>query len=148
MAAARGNRVGGGQVAGLGRLLAYGILAGVLAAALNAVVYLAASALGAIPPDVEVGNTGGPLPLGAVVVFSFVPAILAAGFLVFLGRFSRRPFRVFVVAAVLVFLLSLYTPFSITGAPLAMIVALELMHLVAALVIVAVLVRLGGRAFS
>ena len=77
-----------------------------------------------------------------------MPAILAAGFLALLGRFSRRPFRIFVAMAVLVFLLSLYTPFIIPGAPLAMIAALELMHLVAAVVIVAVLVSLDGRTFS
>ena len=145
MEATQGNRSRGERVAGFGRLLGYGAVAGVVAAVLNAVVYLVASALGAIPSDVEVGNTGGPLPLGAVVVFSFVPAILAAGLLALLGRWIRRPIRVFVVLAVVVFVLSLYTPFSIPGAPVAMILALELMHLVAAVVIVGVLTRMGRR---
>ena len=145
MAAAQSSRAGGERVAGIGRLLALGAGAGALAAALNAVVYLVASALGAIPLDVEIPNTGGPLPLAAVVIFSFVPAVLAAGFLWLLGRFTRRPFRVFTVVAVVVFVLSLYTPFSIPGVPLAMIVALELMHLVVAAVVVAVLTSLGRR---
>ena len=116
-----------------------------VAAVLNAVVYSVASALGAIPLDVEIPNAGGPLPLGAVVVFSFVPAILAAGLLAILGRFVSRPIRVFTLVAIVVFVLSLYTPFSIPGAPLAMILALELMHLIAAATIVVVLGRLGRR---
>lgn len=145
MEATQSNRAGGERVAGLGRLLAYGAVAGVAAAMLNAVVYLVASAVRAIPQGVEIPNTGGPLPLGAVVVFSFVPALLAAGLLALLGRFARRPLRVFTVVAVVVFVLSLYTPFSIPGAPVAMILTLELMHAVAALVIVGVLTRMGRR---
>ena len=142
MQATRGSRAG---VAGLGRLLAYGAVAGAIAAILNAVVYLVASAVGAIPQSVEIPNTGGPLPLGAVVGFSFVPAILAAGLLAILGRFTRRPFRVFTIIAVALFVVSLYTPFSIPGAPVAMILALEIMHAVAAMVIVGVLTRMGRR---
>lgn len=84
------------------------------------------------------------MPLGAVVLFSFVPAILAAGFLALLGRFSGRPFRVFTVVVVVVFVLSLYTPFSIPGAPVSMIVALLLMHVVAAAVTVGGLTVSGG----
>ena len=145
MEATRGSRARHERVAGFGRLLAYGAVAGAIAAVLNAVVYAVASALGAIPLDVEIPNTGGPLPLGAVVIFSFVPAILAAGLLAILGRFVSRPIRVFTLVAVLVFLLSLSTPFSIPGAPFAMILALELMHLVAAVTIVVVLARLGRR---
>ena len=143
MEAAQGRRARHERVAGFGRLLAYGAVAGVAAAVLNAVVYLAASLLGAIPLDVEIPNTGGPLPLGAVVIFSFVPALLAAVLLALLGRLVSRPMRVFTVVAIVVFVLSLYTPFSIPGAPLAMILALELMHLVAAVTIVVVLRRLG-----
>ena len=145
MAATRASRAGNGRIAGLGRLLGYGAIAGVAAAVLNAVVYLVASALGAIPESVEIPNSGGPLPLGAVLVFSFLPALLAAGILALLGRSTRRPFGIFTALAVGVFLLSLYTPFGIPGAPVAMIVALELMHLVAAVVIVGVLTRMGRR---
>ena len=145
MQATRGSRAGGERVAGLGRLLAYGAVAGVVAAVLNAVVYLVASFVGAIPQSVEIPNTGGPLPLGAVVGFSFVPAVLAAGLLAILGRFTRRPFRVFTIIAVALFVVSLYTPFSIPGAPVAMILALEIMHAVAAVVIVGVLTRMGRR---
>ncbi len=48
--------------------MAYGALAEVVAAVLNAVVYVVSSVL------------------GAVVVFSFVPALLAAVLLALLGR--------------------------------------------------------------
>ena len=85
------------------------------------------------------------MPIEAVVIFSFVPALLAAGFLALLGRFTKRPLRTFTIVAAVVFVLSLYTPFSIPGAPFAMILALELMHLVVAVIVVAVLTKLGRR---
>ena len=44
MDATRGSRARGERVEGGGRLLAYGALAGVIAAVLNAVVYLVSSA--------------------------------------------------------------------------------------------------------
>ncbi|QIN79711.1 hypothetical protein GBA65_15545 [Rubrobacter marinus] len=143
MEATQGNRVGGEQVAGFGRLLIYGVVAGVAAAVANAVVYLLASALGAMPQDV-VAN-GQPITLGAVATSSFVPAILAALLLALLGRFTRRPVSIFRIVAVVLLVVSFVTPFSIPGAPIAMIVALLLMHVVAAAVIVAVLTRFGRR---
>ena len=86
MEATRSKHAGGEQVAGLGRRLAYGVAAGVVAAVANAVIYLVASPLGAMPQDV-VAN-GQPVTLGAVVTSSFVPALLAAVLFALLGRFT------------------------------------------------------------
>lgn len=124
------------------RLLWVGLLAGVVAAVVNVVVYLLASAVGAMPQDVVVPGQG-PITLGAVVSVSFVPALLGALLFAAMGRFTRRPIRAFRVVAAVVLVLSFATPFTLSGAPVAMVVVLLLMHVIAAVVIAGVLTTLG-----
>lgn len=127
-----------------GRLLLYGALAGVLAAVANAVLYLVASAFGAMPEDVVVSG-GGPVTVGAVIFSSFVPAVLGAVVLAVLGRFTLRSVGIFRVVALVLLVLSFVTPFSLVGAPVAMILVLLLMHVVVAGVTVWVLTTLAPK---
>jgi hypothetical protein len=136
-------RASSGRVA-YGWLLWVGPLAGAIAAVVNAVVYLLASALGAMPSDVVVPGQG-PATLGAVVSIYFVPALLGALLFAVMGRFTRRPIRTFRVVAAVVLVLSFATPFTLPGAPVAMIAALLVMHVIAAAVIIGVLTTLGRR---
>ena len=123
----------------LGRLWWASLLAGVGAAAINAVIYVIASAAGAIPATVLVPGLNLPVTVVPVVLNSFVPAILAAIFLALLQRFARRPIRLFRIIAAVLLVLSFANPFTIPGAPIAMILVLDLMHIVAAATIVGVL---------
>ncbi len=141
MEAVSGSEARAGRIS-LARLLWAGPLAGGGAAAVNAVVYLLASGLGAIPQDVVVPGQG-PITLAPVVVSSFVPALLGAGSLALLARFTQRPVRIFRIAAVVALVLSFVTPLSLVGAPASMVLALLLMHVVAAAVIVGVLTTLA-----
>jgi len=148
MEAAPGNSSGGVRSAHGGisyrRLLWAAPLAGAVAAALNAIVWLVAYLLGAMPQDLIVNDIG-PIFIDSAMTLSFVPAIFAGLLLAILARFSRRPGRVFVAISALVLVISFATPFGIEGAPLAMILALELMHVVAAAAIVGVLLRFARR---
>lgn len=110
-------------------------LAALGAALAGSVVYLIAAALGAIPSDVLVPNAGTPLTVGMVISVCVTAAVGAALVFALIARFTRRPVRVFGVVAAVVLVLSFATPFSIPGAPLAMILAMEVMHVVAAAVI-------------
>ena len=110
----------------------------------NAVVYLLASVLWAMPLDVVVQGHG-PVTLGAVVSISFVPRLLGALLFAVMGWFTGRPVRTFRVVAAVVLVLSFATPFTLPGAPLAMIAALLLMHVIAAAAITGVLTTLGRR---
>lgn len=117
----------------------------VAAAVANVVVYFVASALGFLPGDVAIGPDGQALNVVAVVVASAIPAFGAGALLAVLNVFLRRPVRVFVIVSAVVLMLSFYTPTTIAGAPLAMVLTLELMHVVAAAVIVGVLTTLPRR---
>jgi uncharacterized protein DUF6069 len=128
-----------------GRLVPAGALALVLAAAANAVVYLVASSLGAMPQDVD-ANGQGPITLPMVVVMSAVGAV--AGTLVYalVGRLARRPVRAFRLVALIALVLSLAGPLTIPGAPAAMVAALLMMHIVAAVAVVGLLTTLAAKA--
>ena len=130
-----------------GQLVLVALLTAVAAAAANAVVHLVAAAAGAMPQDVVV-NGQGPITLPIVAALSAQGAVAGAVVYALICRFARRPVRVFRVVAVVVLVLSLAGPFTIPGAPISMILALELMHVVAAAVVVGLLTTMAapGRA--
>jgi protein involved in polysaccharide export with SLBB domain len=128
-----------------GRLVPVGLLAALVAAVANAVVYLVAASAGAMPQEIVV-NGQGPITLPVVAALSAQGAVAATIVYALVGRFARRPVRVFRVVAAVVLVLSLVPPFTITGAPISMILALELMHVIAAVVIVGLLTTMARRA--
>ena len=133
-----------GRRVALGRLWWAAPLAAAAAALANAAVYGLAEAAGALPDRVLVGTPSGPGPLGlsAVLFSSAMAAVGAAVVFALVGRFARRPIRTFRLVAAVALVLSFATPLTLPGAPLAMVLALELMHVVAAVAIVGVLTTL------
>lgn len=127
------------------RLLWVTPLTALAAAAANALVYLIATAIGAIPSDFVIPGPETPLTLGMVVGTTVVPALLAGVVFALLGRFTRRPTRNFVVLSGVLLVLSFVTPLTIPGAPFSMVLAMELMHVVAAVAIVVGLKTLARR---
>jgi len=128
-----------------GRLVPAGALALVLAAAANAVLYLVTSSLGAMPQDVD-ANGQGPITLPMVVAMSAVGAVVGTLVYAVVGRFARRPVRVFRLVSALALVLSFVGPFTIPGAPAAMVGALLLMHTIAAVTVVGLLTTLAAKA--
>jgi hypothetical protein len=124
------------------RLLWVGPLAAISAAIANAVVYFVASALGAMPQDFVVEGSG-PITLAPVVFSSSIGAVGAAMVFAIVALLARRPIRTFRIVAAVVLVLSFVTPLTIPGAPLSMILTLELMHVVAAVIITGMLTTLA-----
>jgi hypothetical protein len=116
-----------------------GGLAALIAVVANVAIYLVAAAVGAIDPTVA-GPTGDPIGLTAVLILTIGPAIVATALFALLARFTPRPGAIFLAIAALVFAAFLFGPFNL-GAPLAMVLVLELMHLVVAIPVVALLLR-------
>ena len=131
------------------RRLPLAVLPAAAAAAIaNSLIYFMASALGFIPESVLIPTAGGesPLTVGMVVVASVLGAVGAAVVFAVIGLFARRPVRLFRIVAVLALALSFATPLTIPGAPLAMILSMEVMHVVAWAVIVGLLTTMARRA--
>jgi len=125
---------------GIGRALLGGLAAGVVAAAVNAALF----ATGLIDQSVVV-PTGDPVSLGPVISLSLIPNVL--GGLVLWGvRRAGRTVRLFQIIVVVATVLSFATPFTLPGAPLSMILVLELMHVVAGAAAVFVTPRVAGEA--
>lgn len=127
------------------KLVSLAPLAGLIAAVLNAILFLIGSSTGAIPADLIIPNAGQPLTIVPVLVASFVPAIAAGLLLALLNRFTKRPLRIFTIIAVAFLTFSFISPFSIPGAPVGMIVTLELMHVVVAGAVLLIFSRLANR---
>jgi ABC-type Na+ efflux pump permease subunit len=128
-----------------GRLVPAGALALVVAVAANSVVYLVASSLGAMPQDVD-ANGQGPITFPMVVAMSAVGAVVGTLVYALVGRFVRRPVRVFRLVSALALVLSFVGPLTIPGAPAAMVAALLVMHVVTAVIVVGLLTTLAARA--
>jgi hypothetical protein len=120
------------------------LAAGVLTATVNIGVFLASLVLGidfVIRPDPSVQPALVTIP--SIVVASLLPALVAGGLLMLLGRFTTKAPTTFVVIASAVALLSLGGPATIGGASAGTRVALMLMHLLSAAIITGGLLRLG-----
>ncbi len=131
-----------------GKLPWVALLAALAAAVANALVHFAASGLRFIPQSILVPTPSGehPLTVAPVAVSSLVGAIGAAIVFAIIGLFARRPVRLFRIVATVVLVLSFATPLTIPGAPAAMILSLEVMHVVAWAVIVGLLTTMAGQA--
>ena len=131
-----------GEPVAFKRLLWVGPLAAVSAAIANAVVYFVASALGTMPQDFVVAGSG-PITLAPVVFSSLIGAAGATLALAVVALLAQRPIRTFRIVAAVVLVLSFATPLTIPGAPLSIILTLELMHVVAAVIITGMLTTLA-----
>ncbi len=131
-----------------GRLPGVALLAAVAAALANALVYFAASGLGAISQSVLLPSPMGvsPLTVSLVAITSVIGAIGAAVVFALIGLFARRPVRLFRIVATVVLVLSFAAPATIPGAPVAMILSMEAMHVVAWAVSVGLLTTLARQA--
>jgi hypothetical protein len=116
------------------------LIALIAAPAANAIVYFIANALGTLPDTVLVGPMQEPITAVPVIMASLMGAL--AGIVVYgvLLRFSKQPKRLFIGLAAIVLVLAIIPTLTI-GAPTGMILALNVMHVVAAAVIVGVLTR-------
>ena len=124
----------------VGRLLRVGTLAALLSAGANAIVLAVASSLlgtVVIPPDETV-------TLGQVAGASVVGSVGAAVIFAVIGRFTRRPVRIFWGAAAVGLLLS-FVPIALAGATGSSAGTLALMHVVVAATIVGLLTKLGRK---
>ena len=114
----------------LGTVWRNGLIAIVVAAVVNAVLYFIGAALGWIP-DTVLTPMGVPVTIVQVVASTVVALVVATIVYSILNRFTSNPNRWFTIIAVVVLVVSAVSPLTLPGAPVMMIVMLELMHVVA-----------------
>lgn len=112
--------------------LVFAVLASYLAAL---VMFFITDAIGMMPDSVKVDKPDGSTSaIGAadIPVSIIFPWVIGGVIFVLLRLFTKQPLRIFLIAAVVGFLLSLISPLTIDGAPAKMVIALYLMHAAAA----------------
>ncbi|MCX2728194.1 DUF6069 family protein [Thermomicrobium sp. 4228-Ro] len=113
-----------------------GVLAAVIAAIINAFLWLIARAVGVSLRVQPPGQTESEVGLPQVVVLTVVPILVGTAFYSFLRRRTQRPFLLFLILAALVFVVLLVPPFAATERPGTRFL-LILMHVVATLAVLA-----------
>jgi len=126
----------------LRRVALAAVAGGTVAAAANTGLFLLLHGLG-VEFSIQPSPTApaAPIPVPSFAVASLLPALIAGGLLMLLGRFTTKARTAFIVIACAFAVLSLAGPATIGGASTPTRVALMLMHLVAAVVISGSLMR-------
>lgn len=131
------------RTASIIRYLQTGLIAGVIAAIANLIVYFVGRSMG-VPFDIimQPGTPITPLPIPAIILFSGVPALIAAVVAWGLNRYVARGNMIFVGIAVVILLVSLL-PDILMPEPVTMSTrfGLIVMHLIAGSVITFLLSR-------
>lgn len=119
------------------KLLTVAPLAGIVAAAINAVLFFIGKSSGLISDSILIQPANEPISVIPVIISSIIPTLLAAGVLALLNRFVADPLRVFTIVSGVLLVLSFINPFAaIPNVPIGMGVWLNVMHVVVAGVVV------------
>ena len=129
------------------KLWRVGLMAAVGAASINLVYFLVTKSVLGIPYIIPMGGPSGPLmslPALLIIIFNVVPAFGATILLAMLGRYSSRPFRVFWIISVGVFVISFMLPLGLpSSVETSTKIGLSLMHIPAGAIILGILSRWG-----
>jgi hypothetical protein len=108
-----------------------GLIATVVSAVGNAILFLVGAALGGFPSDV-LTPMGQPITIAPVLLLSIVPVLLGTLAYWLLNRLPINANLWFTVVVAVAFLAMFPGPLGIVGAPMLMKVLLEVMHVVTA----------------
>jgi hypothetical protein len=106
-----------------------GLIALALSVSINAALFLVGSALGTFPADALLPNQQ-PMTIVPVIVSSVFGVGMATLAFALLSRFVRNPVLAYRILAGVVLVLAAYPPFTIPNVSTAMVVVLNVMHVV------------------
>ena len=106
------------------------LLAGIVAAIINSILFFVFHATGVITDSVMIQNNQ-PLTIIPVIIFSLVPSLLAGVVFYLLCRYTKRGYSIFVIIALILLIVSFANPFiAIQDIPVGMGVVLNIMHII------------------
>lgn len=114
----------------LGAIWRNGLIAAIVAAVINAILFYIGAAAGGFPASV-LTPMGVPITVMPVIIATVLGIVVGTLGYAILSRFTTNPNRWFTIVAIVVLLLMVYNPFTLVGAPVLMIALLQIMHLVA-----------------
>lgn len=99
---------------------------------INSILFYLGKAAGALPDTVLIPNQNAPITIVPIIISSIVPSIIAGLVMALINKFSSKPKKIFNIIAIILVILSFANPFMIPQVPMAMVVVLNLMHIVVA----------------
>jgi hypothetical protein len=132
------------QAKGSSSLWKTGLVAGVLAAALNAAIFAFAVSVGVFPSLTFQPEFGAGMSVEPILLVSLVGALAGVGAFALLRSRVERPVSLFLRIAAVVLLLSFAAPFAIPGTAPLQAVVLNVMHLVVAATVVWAVLRVNN----
>lgn len=114
-----------------------GLLAGVVSAVINAVLFFVFHATGVLADTVFVQPPNTPLTIVPVIMASIVPSLIGSIVFFLIERFTSNGYRIFSILSIVLALLSLFSTFSVpVNVTMGYSLVLCVMHLVVAFVLV------------
>jgi hypothetical protein len=121
----------------LSKVLTYALIAALVSAIFNAVLFYIGVGIGFMDSTIVVPGANQPITIVPVVISSIIPTIISALVLLGFNLFLNKPLKVFNILALVLLVLSFVNPFlAIPNIPIMMGVWLNLMHVVVAGVVV------------
>lgn len=115
-----------------GSIFLRGLKVAAISAVINVVLFFLGSAAGLLPETVLLPGPNEPLTVVPVILSSIVGTLAGTVLYTLLSRFSpASSARAFRVTLIVLGVATLFPPLSIPGAPVGMVITLELMHVVA-----------------
>lgn len=115
-----------------GKIMLYSLFAGLTSVVINEILFFIGKAMGAFPETVMVPNQNQPFNALPFIFSSIIPSLVAGLVMGLINHIAKAPKKIFNIIAIVLVLLSLYSPFTIPMAPMSMIIVLNIMHLVVA----------------
>jgi len=113
-------------------LLKIGLFAGLISAAVNALIFFIFHALGVFTDDIQV-QPNQPLNAIAVIMSSVLPSLLGSVVLYLFLRFTKNGMRIFTIVSLILVVISFMNPFTmIPNVTISYGVVLDVMHIVVA----------------
>ena len=135
------------QIVPISKLWRVGLIAAAGVSFVNLVYVWITKAVFDIPYLIPIGGPSGPiepLPVGAIIILSIVPAAGGAILLGLLGKYVARPIRLFWIISGVLFVLSFALPITLPAAiATSTKIGLSLMHPITWVLIARVLTTLG-----
>ena len=130
------------QTTAFGSILLNALIAGVIAAVINVIIFFIGGAMvGGIEVDMNGTGTFAPMPFFLPIILSLLPTLVAGVGLWIARRFIPRGNQVFVIGTAILVLLSLGGPFSGQIATTSASIVLAVMHLVVGALMIGYLAR-------
>lgn len=106
-------------------------ISAVAASVLNSILFLVGEGVGWLPRDFVIASVNQPLVLPAVIIATVIGVVLGGAVFSGLAKFTARPITIFRFVGIGALLFSFISPLSIPNAPLAYVLVLEVMHIIA-----------------